>query len=97
MKRDLGSPLAPTPKPSFRTAFSSAKKSGKKTFNWKNSEYTTETAEERAKNMSTKNVFDAQEKAYRKSVAAGKNTDLKKSKEEQYKSYTKEIVKRGYR
>tara|TARA_R110001606_G_scaffold231499_1_gene379174 strand:- start:516 stop:839 length:324 start_codon:yes stop_codon:yes gene_type:complete len=104
MSRDLKTPLSKTTEPSFRTAFSSAKKSGKKTFNWKSKNYTTHTAEDLAKNMSNKNLFKAEGKAYKNTVAAGnrpnddvtprKDTDLQKSKEEQYRSYTKEIRKR---
>ena len=104
MKRDLKNPLAPTPEPSFRTAFSTAKKLGKKTFNWQSKNYTTTTAEELAKNMSNKNLYKAEKNAYKITVAVGnrpdddvtprKSTDLQKSKEEQYQSYTKEIRKR---
>lgn len=104
MKRDLKNPLAPTTEPSFRTAFSTAKKSGKKTFNWQSKNYTTTTAEELAKNMSNKNLYKAEKNAYKNTVAVGnrpdddvtprKSTDLQKSKEEQYQSYTKEIRKR---
>ena len=93
MPRDLKTPLSKTTEPSFRTAFSSARKSGKKTFNWKSKNYTTKTAEDKAKNMSNKNLFKAEEKAYKNTVAAGnrpdddvtprKDTDLQKSKEEQ--------------
>ena len=104
MKRDLKNPLAPTTEPSFRTAFSENKKKGKKTFMWKSKNYTTHTAEDLAKNMSNKNLFKAEEKAYKNTVDAGnrpdddvtprKSTDLQKSREEQYQSYTKEIRKR---
>ena len=51
MSRDLKTPLSKTTEPSFRTAFSSAKKSGKKTFNWKSKNYTTQTAEEKATSL----------------------------------------------
>jgi|TARA_B110000914_G_C15134316_1_gene296437 hypothetical protein len=104
MARDLKNPLSPSTVPSFRTAFSSARKSGKKTFNWKNKNYTTATAEDKAKNMSLKKLEKVEAKAYKNTVAAGnrpnddvtprKSTDLQKSKEEQYQSYTKEIRKR---
>jgi len=104
MARDLKNPLSPSTVPSFRTAFSSARKSGKKTFNWKNSNYTTQTAEDKAKNMSLKKLEKVEAKAYKNTVAAGnrpnddvtprKSTDLQKSTEEQYQSYTKEIRKR---
>ena len=104
MPKDLKTPLSKTTEPSFRTAFSSAKKSGKKTFNWKSKNYTTQTAEDKAKNMSLKKLEKAEAKAYKNTVAAGnrpdddvtprKSTDLQKSKEEQYLSYTKEIRKR---
>jgi|TARA_B110000093_G_C12876191_1_gene369888 hypothetical protein len=43
-----------TTEPSFRTAFSSAKKSGKKTFNWNGKKYTTQTAEEKATSLKNK-------------------------------------------
>ena len=43
-----------TTEPSFRTAFSSAKKSGKKTFNWNGKKYTTQTAEEKGQKMINK-------------------------------------------
>jgi len=104
MSRDLKTPLSKTTEPSFRTAFSSAKKSGKKTFNWKSKNYTTKTAEDLAKNMSRKNLVKAEAKAYKKTVAAGnrpaddvtprKSTGFQKSKEEQYQSYTKEHYNR---
>jgi hypothetical protein len=104
MKRDLKNPLSPSTVPSFRTAFSTARKSGKKIFNWKNKNYTTTTAEDKAENMSLKNLEKAEVKAYKNTVAAGnrpnddvtarKSTDLQKSREEQYQSYTKEIRKR---
>ena len=104
MARDLKNPLSPSTVPSFRTAFSAARKSGKKTFNWKNSNYTTQTAEDKAKNMSLKKLEKFEAEAYKNTVAAGnrpnddvtprKSTDLQKSKEEQYRSYTKEIRKR---
>jgi hypothetical protein len=104
MPRDLKTPLSKTTEPSFRTAFSSAKKSGKKTFNWKSKNYTTQTAENLAKNMSRKNLVKAEAKAYKKTVAAGnrpdddvtprKKTGLQKSREEQYQSYTKEHYNR---
>ena len=104
MARDLKNPLAKTTEPSFRTAFSTARKSGKKTFNWKSKNYTTKTADDLAKNMSTKNLEKASAKAYKKTVAAGnrrddgttsrKSTGLQKSREEQFKSYSKEHMNR---
>ena len=107
MARDLKNPLAKTTEPSFRTAFSTARKSGKKTFNWKSKNYTTKTAEDLAKNMSTKNLEKASAKAYKKTVAAGnrpaddttprKSTGLQKSREEQFKSYNRESLKREYK
>jgi len=48
-------PLSKTTEPSFRTAFSTAKKSGKKTFNWKSKNYTTKTAEEKASKLKKTN------------------------------------------
>jgi len=104
MARDLKNPLAKTTEPSFRTAFSTARKSGKKTFNWKSKNYTTKTAEDLAKNMSRKNLVKAEAKAYKKTVAAGnrpkddttirKKTGLQKSRTEQFLSYSKEHYNR---
>tara|TARA_R100000951_G_C2586358_1_gene163569 strand:- start:443 stop:784 length:342 start_codon:yes stop_codon:yes gene_type:complete len=104
MKRDLKNPLSPTIVPSFRTAFSTAKKTGKKIFNWQNKNYTTTTAEELAKNMSNKNLSKAEAKAYKNTVRVGnrpdddvtprKYTDLQKSREEVFQSYSKESLKR---
>ena len=102
MKRDLKNPLSKTPEPSFRTAFSSARKSGKKTFNWKNKNYTTQTAEDKAKNMSLKNLEKAEDKAYvKKNVAIGVENkplgkDLQKSTTEIHNSYKNEANKRNY-
>lgn len=56
MARDLKNPLAKTTEPSFRTAFSTARKSGKKTFNWKSKNYTTKTAEEKASKLKKTNL-----------------------------------------
>lgn len=104
MARDLKNPLAETPVPSFRTAFSTAKKSGKKTFNWQNKNYTTTTAKELAKNMTNKNLYNAEMKAFKRTVAVGnrpddsvtpmKYTDLQKSTEEVFQSYSSESLKR---
>ena len=102
MKRDLKNPLSQTPTPSFRTAFSSARKSGKKTFNWKNKNYTTTTAEDKAKNMSLKKLEKAEDKAYvKKNVAIGVENkplgkDLQKSTTEIHNSYKNETDKRHY-
>lgn len=97
MKRDLKNPLAPTTEPSFRTAFSTAKGKGKKTFNWKNNNYTTETAEERAQKLKDSGNYSKlnkeQDKAtynYYKAVGVegtplGK--DLQKSTKEIHDSY----------
>ena len=100
--RDLKNPLSPTPNPSFRTAFSSAKKSGKKTFNWKNSEYTTETAEEKGQNLINKAKYKELEKAsnkanYNMNVAHGVEgkplgKDLQKSTKEINDSYNNIIM-----
>ena len=53
-------PLHPTefggPEKTFRSAFSSAKKSGKKTFKHKGKSYTTQTAAEKAKKQSYDNM-----------------------------------------
>jgi len=104
MARDLKNPLSPSTVPSFRTAFSTAKKSGKKTFNWKNKNYTTTTAANLAKNMSNKNLYKAETTAYKNTVKVGnrpddnvtprKSTDLQKSTEEVFQSYSKESLKR---
>ena len=104
MTRDLKNPLSPSTVPSFRTAFSTAKKSGKKTFNWKSKNYTTTTAKELAKNMSNKDLDKAEAKAYKNTVRVGnrpdddvtprKYTDLQKSTEEVFQSYSKESLKR---
>ena len=99
MPRDLKTPLSKTTEPSFRTAFSSAKKSGKKTFNWKSKNYTTQTAEEKAKKMSYKDLkkakkfVDAANKAYSNEYVAKGYTgkpagkDLQKSTQEIANSY----------
>jgi len=107
MARDLKNPLSPSTVPSFRTAFSTARKSGKKTFNWKNNNYTTQTAEDKAKNMSDKKLYKAETKAYNNTVNVGnrpdddvtprKKTDLQKSTEEVFQSYSKESLKREYK
>jgi hypothetical protein len=65
MPRDLKTPLSKTTEPSFRTAFSSAKKSGKKTFNWKSKNYTTQTAEDKAKKQGWVANIDSGNKAAR--------------------------------
>jgi len=102
MKRDLKNPLAPSTEPSFRTAFSTAKKSGKKTFNWKNKNYTTQTAQDKAKNMSYKDLIKAENNAYvKKNVAIGVENkplgkDLQKSTTEIHNSYKNETYKRHY-
>jgi hypothetical protein len=49
---------------SFSEAFNKAKKSGKKTFNWKGKSYTTKTAEEKAKTLSDKELKRYSEDAY---------------------------------
>tara|TARA_R110000796_G_scaffold173244_1_gene290181 strand:+ start:109 stop:423 length:315 start_codon:yes stop_codon:yes gene_type:complete len=100
MKRDLKNPLSKTTEPSFRTAFSSAKKSGKKTFNWKSKNYTTQTAEEKAKKMSYKDLKKAESKAQEKKWDAfgveskPKGRDLQKSTTEIHNSYKKVKDKR---
>jgi len=82
------------PKKGFRAAFSSAKKSGKKTFTWNGKSYTTTTAEEKAENMSMTEL----EKEYDKHIdfdgpksGKPKSKSLKKSTEEIKKSYYNKI------
>tara|TARA_R110000751_G_scaffold22405_1_gene63180 strand:+ start:196 stop:555 length:360 start_codon:yes stop_codon:yes gene_type:complete len=99
MSRDLKTPLSKTTEPSFRTAFSSAKKSGKKTFNWKSKNYTTQTAEEKATSLKKKGgkpgkkFVDAANKAYSNEYVAKGGTgkpagkDLQKSTQEIANSY----------
>tara|TARA_B110000977_G_C10679757_1_gene339058 strand:- start:58 stop:372 length:315 start_codon:yes stop_codon:yes gene_type:complete len=102
MARDLKNPLSQSTVPSFRTAFSTAKKSGKKTFNWQNKNYTTQTAEDKAKNMSYKDLRKAEDNAYvKKNVAIGVENkplgkDLQKSTTEIHNSYKNEANKRNY-
>lgn len=52
------------PVKSFRESFSSAKKAGKKTFTWKGKSYSTQTAEEKAVNMTDKQLEKAGEDSY---------------------------------
>ena len=47
------------PEKSFRESFSSAKKAGKKTFTWKGKSYSTQTAEEKAVNITDKQLEKA--------------------------------------
>lgn len=98
MKRDLKNPLSPSTEPSFRTAFSTAKKSGKKTFNWKNKNYTTQTAEEKAQKLKDSGNYSKLEKEndkaaynYFKAIGVESNPlgkNLQKSTKEIYDSYT---------
>lgn len=87
-------PLHPTefggPEKTFRSAFSSAKKSGKKTFTYKGKPYTTQTAAEKAKKQSTLNLVESWRssgKKYKKKPS--------KSNKEIHKSYEKEWMKRA--
>ena len=73
--------------PSFRTAFSSAKKSGKKTFNWNGKKYTTQTAEERAIKMTESQLKSESNKSYESAKESGFKS---KSKNEISESYTQE-------
>ena len=60
-------PVAKKPvakKQTFRNAFSTAKKSGKKTFMYNDKKYTTQTAEEKALKMTDKQLEKASDKAY---------------------------------
>ncbi len=51
-------------KSTFRSAFAAAKKAGKKTFVWKGKKYTTQTAEEKAVNMTDKQLEKAGNDSY---------------------------------
>ena len=57
-------PVAKKTTPTFRSSFATAKKSGKKTFVWKGKKYTTQTAEEKAVNMTDKQLEKADNDAY---------------------------------
>ena len=86
-------PLHPTefggPKKTFRSAFSSAKKSGKKTFTYKGKPYTTQTAQEKAKKSNAPHLVLRARKA-----AADVKKNPSKSNKEIYKSYEGEVKKR---
>ena len=87
MPRDLKTPLSKTTEPSFRTAFSSARKSGKKTFNWKSKNYTTQTAEEKSIKMTKSQLKSESNKSYESAKKSGFKS---KSKNEISESYTQE-------
>lgn len=57
-------PVAKKTTSTFRSSFASAKKSGKKTFVWKGKKYTTQTAEEKALNMTDKKLKQEGSDAY---------------------------------
>lgn len=70
----------------FRTAFRKAKKEGKKSFFYKGKNFSTETAEEKAKKLSDKELGSAREKAY----TDAKRSGWTQSKKEISESYTNE-------
>lgn len=78
----------------FRKAFSSAKKKGQKTFTYKGKRYTTQTAAEKAKKLTDKELESAANKSYTKaklSGGSGKNGLFKsKSHNEIAESYSRE-------
>ena len=94
MKRDLKTPLSKTTEPSFRTAFSSARKSGKKTFNWKSKNYTTQTAEDLAKKQGPVANIDSGNKAARE---GGYPNWKSKSHKEIAESYRNQAIKQVQR
>jgi len=87
----------PSTVPSFRTAFSSARKSGKKIFNWNNKNYNTQTAEEKAQYLkdsgNISKLNKEQDKAtynYYKAIGVESKPlgkDLQKSTKEIHDSY----------
>lgn len=88
MKRDLKNPLAPSTEPSFRTAFSTAKKAGKKIFNWKNKNYTTQTASEKALNLTDSQLKSANDESYNKQKKSGfKSKSLNEISESYIREY----------
>ena len=82
------------PKDDFRSKFAAARKKGQKTFTYNGKRYTTQTAAEKAKTMSNKQLQSAADKAYTKaklSGGSGKNGLFKsKSHNEISESYTRE-------
>ena len=85
-------PLHPTefggPEKTFRSAFSSAKKSGKKTFKHKGKSYTTQTAAEKAKKQSYDNMvksWKSSGKKYKKNPSKS-NKEIHKSYENEWRS-----------
>jgi|TARA_R110000737_G_scaffold168847_1_gene195035 hypothetical protein len=71
--------------PSFRAAFAKNKKAGKNQFQWNNKNYTTQTASERALNLTSSQLESARNTSYEK--AKGSKS---KSKNEISESYTRE-------
>jgi hypothetical protein len=71
----------------FRKAFSSAKKKGQKTFTYKGKRYTTQTAAEKAKKMTSSQLKSARNKSYEKAKSSGFKS---KSRNEISESYTRE-------
>ena len=73
------------PKKTFRESFSEARKNKKKTFMWEGKSYSTGTAEEKAKGLTSEKLSDKSNEAYEK----GKSSPSK-SNQEISKSYTNE-------
>ena len=76
----------------FREAFKQNKAAGKAKFYWRGKEYSTQTAEEKAKGMSDKQLSSAIEKSYvkAKGLTYSKDSSLKRSTIEQANSYVSE-------
>ena len=72
-------------KKSFRDSFSEAKSAGKKTFAYGKKKYTTQTASEKSRKMSDKQLKSASNKAYTAAKRSGS-----KSHSEISESYTRE-------
>ena len=86
-------PATPKPSSNFRSAFSTAKKNGQKTFTYKGNRYTTQTAAEKAKKQTLSQNERSAIKAcdnYFEKKYSGKPT---KSALEQWKSYQYEYTK----
>ena len=73
--------------PSFRAAFAKNKKAGKKQFQWNNKNYTTQTASERALNLTSSQLESAGNTSYEKAKGSSFKS---KSKNEISESYTRE-------
>jgi len=97
MKRDLKTPLSKTTEPSFRTAFSRARKSGKKTFNWKSKNYTTQTAEELAKKQGWVANIDSGNKAAREGGYPNWRSKSHKEIAESYRNQASKQLNEGKR